>query len=162
MPDQSGLTVVWPYGEPDDGKWSEHEAVQLLRRADAALALARCTHDWSSPELAATVDEFLLMRLYDGDRSGGLDGTEESPKPASRWAEGPQARLVLEVTRWVPDGYPVQYLVTTCEADDWRESADAGEDPRASQAFVRKAADRGAGGRLVAPRGPVRGQRAGR
>ncbi|HEY0187068.1 MAG TPA: hypothetical protein VGC67_06235 [Cellulomonas sp.] len=139
VPDRAGLTIVWPYGEPDDGTWSEHEAVRVMRRADMAIAIGRYTHDWSSDELVATVHLGLLLSLYRGDLSGGVEGTGASPEPVSRLTLGPVARVVVDVEVSESDAGRKRYRVTTCQAKDWQSSVDAGEDPRETSAYVRVA-----------------------
>jgi hypothetical protein len=125
------LRIVWPHGEPDDGKWSQDVAVQTLRRYDLALAIVGYTHDWSSPDLAATVSRGSLERYYEADR----DVARQSPegvKPSGEGAEGPLARVIVDVVE-MPEG---AFIVKSCVPVGGLEGVQSGQDLRSADSTL--------------------------
>jgi hypothetical protein len=125
------LRIVWPYGEPDDGKWADDVAVQTLRRYDMALAVASYTHDWSSPDLAASTSRQMYEDYYEADLHDARSHPE-GVTPTEDDSHGPGGRVIIDVLEQA-DG---AFLVMSCVPVRGMRDLSSGKNPREAEPLL--------------------------
>ncbi|WP_448060545.1 hypothetical protein [Cellulomonas hominis] len=127
--------VVWPHGEPDDGKWAEDPWVQAVRTFDRAYAGAFYLNDFTLTRFHGTGNDYDLD-AFAADRSNvalgawttrARDGTRvilDTPDPLEYYP-GPEPGYVLDVETYKTDGGQQRATVYTCGIDRWVAAAPA-------------------------------------
>ncbi|WP_448061660.1 hypothetical protein [Cellulomonas hominis] len=121
--------VVWPHGEPDDGKWAENPWVRAVRVFDRAYASAFYLNDFTLTRFHGTGIDYDIDRTA-ADRSdvvrsawttGARDGTRvvlDTPDPLEYYP-GPKPFYVLDVDTYESASGQEQATVYGCGIEGW-------------------------------------------